>query len=243
MLQPYRSARPHTAAACRQCGPRGQGHHLCQAPGCHQVATTQVQRHATLADYNALPLKLAPADGVATRPVFACDDCAEDLEPFCVHEPVVLPCPVCGAAGEAPCTKKDRTTPRASWHFNRPEPTVEPCTHAHREDCQVFTGCRCAGDDPLPVRAVRPPAAGLTGPNISGLTIPLHHAQMVLARAKIAWLSVVSVRSCLTQDNRPAIAVEVQQYTPEGTLEFDEHGHPVTVEQTIALPQLEASPQ
>lgn len=154
-MQPYRTARVHDAAACPACAPDGPGHHLCQGPGdCAQVATVQTRRHATAAEYDAIPDTLRPRDGYAMVAVFGCDDCADGgvFDPFCVHAPAPAPpCPRCGAQGEQPCTKNNGGA-RAGWHSVRAGAPIEVCRHAHRADCEVFTGCQCTGDDPPPVR-------------------------------------------------------------------------------------------
>lgn len=238
-MQPYRTAKPHDAAECDQCTPNGPGHHLCQGPdGCNEVATAQTQRHATQAEYDAIPEAFKPRDGYATIPVFGCDDCADDgaFDPFCDHAtPPAPPCPKCGADGDAPCTKKDRTTPRGKgWHEERTGPAIEPCHHAHREDCEIFTGCQCAGDNPVPARTPRGMLSAVE-PDTSGLTIPIHIAQMVLAQAGVPWPTVISARSILTQDNRPAIGAQAYR-VEEGHRAYDDHGHPIVQDYVVPLP-------
>lgn len=239
-MQPYRTAKPHDPAACDRCSLNGPGHRLCQGPdGCSEIATAQTRRHATQAEYDAIPEALKPRDGYATMPVFGCDDCADDgqFDPFCDHAPVPAPpCPKCAAEGDAPCTKKDRATPRTKgWHDGRTGPIIEPCHHAHREECAVFTGCQCTGDDPAPTRTPR--AAGTNGPapDISGLTVPVHIAQMVLAQAGYSWPTVTRAYSLQTQDNRPAIGADVHVYE-SGHLQYDQHGHPLV--QNVVVPIL-----
>jgi len=212
---------------------------LCQGPdGCNEAASAQTQRHATQAEYDAIPEGLKPLDGYATKPVFGCDDCADDgaFEPFCEHTPAPAPpCPTCGAAGDQPCTKKDRAASRAKgWHGGRTAPVAEPCRHAHREDCEIFTGCQCSSDDQPPARMPRGMLPEL-GPDISGLTVPVHIAQVVLAAAGYAWATVLSARDMQTQDNRAAIGAEVQVYE-SGHLQYDNHGHPMMLSVVVPIP-------
>jgi hypothetical protein len=234
-MQPYRTGKPH-ASGCDQCAPQGAGHHLCQAPGCQNVAgDRQAARHATAEEYAAIPDGLKPLDGIAHMSVYGCDDCAEDaFTPFCDHTPPPAPpCPTCGATGDDPCTKKDRATPRNGWHSARTVSQPEPCTHAHREGCEIFTGCQCAGDDEAPARPRRMPAAG-PGPDVSGLTIPVFAAQMHAAQHGIPWDRVAEARSMFTQDNRPAIQYTVRQHDAAGHVLYDDHGHEIT--ETVLVP-------
>jgi hypothetical protein len=236
-MQPYRTAKPH-ASGCDQCAPTGPGHMLCQGPdGCNEAATTQTQRHATGAEYDAIPEGLKPIDGYAVVAVFGCDDCAEDgaFTPFCEHpEAVPVPCPKCQAAGDAPCTGKNGK-PRGAWHRARydAQPQPETCTHAHRETCNVFNGCQCTGDDQPPVRTPRGVDTSGPGPDTSGLTVPVHIAQMVLAQAGHPWATVARAYSLQTQDNKPAIGADVHVYEG-GRLQYDGHGHPLV--QTVVVP-------
>ncbi len=233
-MQPYRTAKPH-ATGCDQCASTGAGHHLCQGDGCTEVATAQTQRHATQAEYDAIPEGLKPIDGYAVVPVFGCDDCAEGgkFTPFCSHAaPDAPPCPKCHASGEDPCMAKNGD-PRWTSHTVRIQPQPEPCRHAHREDCEVFTGCVCASDDQPPVRIGRPADTAGPGPDVSGLTVPLHIAQMVLAQAGHPWATVVRAYTLQTQDNRPAIGAELHVYE-SGHLQYDAHGHPLV--QTVVVP-------
>ena len=237
-MQPYRIARPHEAAECRQCSPAGSGHQLCQADGCQEIASSQTVRHATLAEYMDLPDSMRPIDGVVRRTVYGCDDHAEDsFDPFCDHTPTPAPpCPTCGANGDAPCTKKDRTTVRPGPHANREQPSADTCAHAHSETCGVFAGCQCTGQDAAPARPARPLGAA-AGPDTSGLTDPAMTAMMLAAQNGVLWAHVVSARSMLTQDNRKAIAYEVRQYDETGNLMRDEHGHEIHETAVIPVPQ------
>jgi hypothetical protein len=69
----------------------------------------------------------------------------------------------------------------------------------------------------------------------SGLTIPVPAAQMILAQAGTTWNAVVRAWNLRTQDDRPALAAEVQVYE-SGHLQYDGHGHPVTTTVTVPLP-------
>lgn len=238
-MQPYRAGKPHAGTNCPQCSPNSPGHHLCQGPdGCNEAATTQTQRHATQAEYDAIPESFKPLDGYAVLPVFGCDDCADEghLAPFCDHTAQPVPCPKCQAAGDAPCSKKSGK-PRDTWHRARydAQPQPAPCKHAHREDCEVFAGCQCSGDDQPPVRTPRG-ASPAAGPDTSGLTIPVYVAQMVLHQAGFPWTTVISARSIKTQDNRDAIGAEVYALGPDGNRTFDDHGHTITHDVIAPIP-------
>jgi hypothetical protein len=100
----------------------------------------------------------------------------------------------------------------------------------------VFTGCQCTGDDPAPTRTPRAASTGGPGPDISGLTIPVHIAQMVLHQAGVPWTTVISARSILTQDNRPAIGAEAYRIDAEGNREHDDHGHPKVQDYVVPIP-------
>jgi hypothetical protein len=235
-MQPYRTVKPHSPAECPQCSPTGTGHQLCQ--GCDEIATSQTLRHATDAEYAALPEGLRPIDGLAQQTVYACDDCAEapTFQGFCVHpEPAAVPCPKCKAAGDEPCTAKSGD-PRYAPHTVRAlaQPTRETCTHAHRPDCEIFTDCQCTGDDQAPAR---PPRTLMHAAqvDVSGLTIPVPAAQMILAQAGTPWVTVVRAWNLRTQDDRPALAAEVQVYE-SGHLQYDAHGHAVTTTIIVPMP-------
>ena len=245
MLLPYATVKPHDAAECPHCGPRGQGHHRCQNGACPgrdenngagRVATMQTRRHATEQEYAALPLGLLPIDGVAHQAVFACDECAEDaFDPFCGHpEPQPIPCPACGVADPtAPCLKKDGKTPLGFRHSGRVDPRPEMCTHAHRPDCSVFDGCQCTGDDQPPQRPAHPAADGHS-PDVSRLLFDEATAQMLLLGHGIHWWQVREVRSVWTQDTKPALQAEYAALDDAGHIRFDEHGHEVL--KTVVIP-------
>jgi hypothetical protein len=213
-----------------------------QCHNCAEPATTQASRHLTDAEYAALPENFLPIDGYAVQAVFACDDCADEAGPrfsgFCEHpEPAPVACPKCKAVGEQPCTMKNGD-PRWTQHQARvsAQPPPRVCRHAHRANCAVFTGCQCATADEPPARPRTRMQGAAPGPEVSGLTIPVNVAQDVLAAAGHPWPSVVSVRSMLTQDNRPAIGADVYQFDATGTLVRDAHGHPVTADVVLPLP-------
>lgn len=234
-MQPYRTVRPHDPGECPQCAPEGQGHQLCRGPGCDQIAVASVaRRHLTAGQYAALPENLTPIDGVADETIYACDDCAEDVAPFCTHaEPAPAPCPKCGATGEAACTGKDGAPRQRGNHAARVPPQIGVCEHRHREDCEVFTGCRCAADDPLPERPKRPRGTG-QGPDTTGLTMPIPYAQMALHQAGHPWVGIERAWNLLTQDGRPAVAAEYYR-TDENGNRVHAHGQPVLDTVVVSL--------
>ncbi len=213
-----------------------------QCRNCGEEASLQTSRHLTDAEYAALPEQFLPIDGYAVAAVFACDDCADTAGPkfssFCTHpEAGPVPCSKCGAVGDEPCKLKSGD-PRWMWHRVRTlaQPTGEVCRHAHRQDCAVFTNCQCATADEPPARPRRHVPGTSVGPDISGLTIPVGVAQAVLADAGHPWLSAISARSMLTQDNRPAVGAEVYTFDDNGNLVRDGHGKPVTADVIVPLP-------
>lgn len=238
MLLPYAMIKPHDADECGHCTPRGPGHHRCLNANCPgrsenggagRVATRMTLRHATDAEYAALPLALTPIDGVARQAVLACDECAEDaLEPFCEHPaPEPVPCPTCGVADPAlPCLKKDGNSPLPFRHSGRTDPLPEVCAHAHRSDCPVFDGCQCTADDPPPVRP-KHPAADAPGPDVSRLLFDPALAQMLLAEHGVHWWQAREVASVYTQDNIPALQAQYATLDQAGHVRYDEHGHEV----------------
>lgn len=239
-MQPYSAVKPHDPNRCPDCAPTGHGHQACQADDCGQIATSQTRRHATDAEYAAIPPGLAPLDGVAHIAVYGCDDCSESptFHHFCTHpasEPV--PCPKCKAVGDQPCTAKNgdpRYAPHTMRALAQPEPTT--CTHAHRPDCDIFTDCQCTTDDPAPARAKRP-SGQQYWPEMSGLRIPVARAQALLADSGIPWHQVAAVRSKVTQiGNQPAIEADVYQAGAAGDRIYDGHGRAVTETVEIPLP-------
>lgn len=166
-VQPYRQIRPHDPVTCWNCGPDGLGHLACQHDGCDEIAESQHRRHATEAEYVAIPPDLVSVDQVAHVAVFTCGDheldlpCApEDHAPPTSPDPLASACPKCAAAPGASCVKADGR-PRRVAHEDRapaPDPTSVMggrCDHAHRPDCQGLGACRCSPDDPAPQRPTR----------------------------------------------------------------------------------------
>lgn len=236
-MQPYRYIRPHDPATCPTgaCAPNRPGHPQCQNDGCDAIATTRAQRHATQAVYDALPEGLRPIDGVAHQRVYACDDCDDDIVTFCRHpmsEPA--PCPACHAAGADPCIgKKGGSRPGPHAVRAAAQPPLPRCTHAHREDCGVFTGCVCTGDDPNPVRAPRIVSHDVPV-DTSGLTVSPREAALFAIANGIDLTRAVSVRTMFTQDNRPAFAVDQRLVDGAGNTRFDRNGREMT--ETVIIP-------
>lgn len=240
-MLPYRTTKPHagTDMKCALCTPTGPGHQLCQ--GCDEPATTQTKRHATDAEYAAIPPGLASIDSVAHQAVYGCDDCAETgmFTAFCTHpEPAAAPCPKCHAVGEQPCTAKNGD-PRFAPHTARAlaQPAVERCTHAHRADCPIFTGCQCSENDTPPVRPKRP-TGDVHWPDMTQMRgITPVAAQAIVADAGIAWHSVAALRSKVTQiGSLPILEADVYQTGPTGDRIYDGHGKAVTEAVEIPLP-------
>lgn len=242
-LLPYAVVKPHAADGPACCSPAALGHYACMNPSCTgrsenngagRVAVLQIPRHATAEEYAALPLAHQPIDGIAIKTVYACDECAEDLEPFCEHPPPQpVPCPVC-AVTDGPCIKRDGVTHRYVRHAARVDPPLEYCAHAHRPDCGVFDGCQCHQDDPAPTRPTHP-AAGGHHPDVSRLLFDESAAQALLAQRGIHWWQVREVASVWTQDTKPAMRAEYAALDDAGHVRFDEHGHEVREEIVIEL--------
>lgn len=235
-MQPYRTARPH-GAECPLCAPTGPGHQLCQNDGCDEVDVMQVaRRHATAEEYAALPENVMPNDGVAEATVYGCDDCSEDVKPYCAHTPPSpAACPKCKATGEDPCTAKNgdaRWTNHTARAAAQPKPDV--CSHRHRPDCGIFTGCACTAADPVPERPKRAPGA-VRGPDISGLTMPVPYAQMILHQAGHPWVSIERAWNLLTQDNRAAVAAEYYRTDDAGNRVYA-NGQPILDTIVVPLP-------
>lgn len=176
---------------------------------CGQGVEAQYQRHATQAEYDALPEGLRPIDGVALIAVKTCGDC---LPPDpCQHPPAEpVPCPDCGAQPGKPCTGR-RGGRRLVDHATRAAAQAAPvtCRHAHRETCTDPRHCQCSSDDPAPVRAPRvilPPTAQDQAAALGLPPAMLPHALQWLTRHGIDPGRVRGgFRTGLTQDNRPAI--------------------------------------
>lgn len=234
-LLPYATVKPHDPSRCQPCTREGIGHYVCQNPACPgrgensgvgRVAEHAERRYATEAEYAALPPAHQPIDGIAHKAVYACDECTEDVEPFCEHpEPAPQPCPVCKVT-TGPCFKRDGVTPRHVRHAARTDPQPGTCTHVHRADCGIFTDCSCTADDEPPVRPKRPRGDGHR-PDLSRLGIPETAARMLLAQRGIAWWQVREAASVLTQDTRPALQAEYAALDEAGHVRRDDDGHEV----------------
>lgn len=122
----------------------------CHVDGCTGRVVAQWQRHATDAEFAAIPEKIRPIDGVATVAVHGCE--THELLPFCRHDGAdPAACPTCGAT-DAPCTD-DQGAPRHRNHAARPAPAPpQPCRHHHRADCPGHGGCACTDADEPPAR-------------------------------------------------------------------------------------------
>lgn len=235
-MQPYRNIRPHKGADCPECAPNRAGHPQCQADGCDKIATTQTKRHATQAEYDALPEGLRPIDGVARQRVDACDDHADQVPVFCSHTiPDPVPCPKCGANGDGACVTALGTA-RPGPHADRvtAQPPLEHCAHAHREDCAVFANCACTGDDLNPVRAPRIVSQALDM-DLSGITVSPQQAALFAMANGIDLTRAKAVRNMFTQDGRPAFAVDLRQVDAKGNTRFDQHGREMTEMLVIPL--------
>lgn len=235
-LQPYRYARPHDPATCAACAPTapGPGHPLCQHPGgCGQVATAHLQRHATAQEYAALPERLTPIDGVALQAVYACDEHGEDLEPLCRHPiPAPAACPTCAATGTEPCLTA-QGAPRDGHHQARKDaqpPSPALCRHAHRENCLIFTGCKCSQDDPppeRPKRVVAPPPP----PGPAPVLLPIHGALRALLEAHGVDVDRILRTELIPRGDGTStvlLTVTLVVRQPNGDLSYDDHGDPRT---------------
>jgi len=239
-LQPYRYAKPHDPAACPACAPTSPGHFLCQHPGCDQLAATHVQRHATAEEYDALPERHKPIDGIAHQAVYACDEHGEGLEPFCEHTPPdPVPCPKCDATGADPCVKKNGKA-RGGHHRVRTEvqtANTDVCRHAHREDCSIFTGCECSQDDPLPERPKRviPPAQP---PGPAPVLLPIHgELRALLEHHGVDVDRILRTELIPNGDGTSTVNLTITMVVrqPNGDLSYDEHGYPRTEVTVIEL--------
>lgn len=192
---------------------------------CGQAAEAAYQRHATQAEYDALPEGLKPIDGVATIAVRVCGDCHPG--PICSHpDSGPVPCPVCSAAPGNPCVKPDGA-PRTIEHRERTavQPEIDLCRHHHRETCTDPRACRCTGDDQPPVRAPRLILSASEPQRFAELDMPpemlLHAAEWAAHRGIDPTRVRSPFRKGLTQDNRPAILFDYAEAPDDG------HGHEV----------------
>lgn len=191
---------------------------------CGQPVEAQYQRHATQAEYDAIPQGLKPIDGVALIAVKCCGDC---LPPPCQH-PAAEPatCPGCGAKPGQPCTGRNGG-PRPVPHSARAaaQPHTETCRHAHRETCTDPGACQCNSDDPSPVRAPRvtlPPTVQAQAAALGFPPAMLPIAAQFLADHDIDPARIRGqVRAGFTQDNRPALLLDYATGVDDG------HGHEV----------------
>lgn len=232
MLQDYRYARPHEADTCPTgaCAPGGQGHALCMAPGCDQIATFQTRRHATQAEYDELPEAWKPIDGIAHRAVYACDDDehAEATAPFCEHaQPKPPECPDCPAGVDEPCVKADGTERKVPHFARTQQPGVyDRCLHAHREDCPIFDGCQCSSDDAPPEREprIQPEPDHADG---SRSKLPPEIVRQIVEAYDIPWWTVRHYATVTAQDQTPALDVTFATLDQDANIVQDEHGHDV----------------
>ena len=192
---------------------------------CGAPVESAYQRHATQAEYDALPEELRPIDGVATIAVRVCGDCHPG--PICTHPDVgPAPCPVCQAAPGDPCVKPDGGQ-RMVEHRERADaqPEIDVCRHHHRETCTDPHHCRCTGDDQPPVRAprlIQPPTGQQVFQELDMPSEMLLHAAAWAASRGIDPARVRSpFRKGLTQDNRPAMLFDYAEAPDDG------HGHEV----------------
>ena len=241
MLQDYRYARPHDAAECPtgECAPTRPGHVLCMAPGCDQIAAFQAVRHATQAEYDALPEAWKPIDGIARQAVFACDDDdhAEATAPFCEHaEPQAPTCPDCPAGVDEPCVKADGTERKVHHAARSRKPAIyDACRHAHREDCDVFTGCQCTSDDEPPARTPRT-VAPPDHADGSRSKLPAELVKAIVDHYDIPWWTVREYATGLTQDNKPMVSVTYANLDADGNLaDLDGHGAEILATRIIPL--------
>lgn len=252
MLHPYATVKPHTPEACPRglCHPHTIGHWVCQNPNCPgrtenngagRPAVLQTLRHATADEYATLPLAHIPVDGIARKPVFMCEDCAEETEahqPFCTHPAPRLPaCPKCAAGADQECVRKDGVSTLGFTHTDRPPQTLDTCTHAHRPDCPIFANCACTGDDQPPARPPHPSTLlnDGNGPDISRLLIKPGEAQMLLQDHGIHWWQVRRCDSRFTQDNRPCLWAEVAELDDQGHIRYGDDGHEIRSEVVIVI--------
>lgn len=200
---------------------------------CGQQVEAQYQRHATQAEYDALPDGLKPIDGIALIAVRCCGDCLPP--PICEHpDATPVPCPDCHAQPAQPCTGRNGG-PRAVEHPARQaaQPTPDTCTHAHRQDCLDPRQCQCTSDDPTPVRQPRTFLPATVQDQAAALGFPpalLPIAAKLLADHEIDPARVRGgFRSGYTQDNRPAILFDYATDRDDG------HGHEIVETRVVPV--------
>jgi len=190
---------------------------------CGAPVEAAYQRHATQAEYDALPEGLRPIDGHATIAVRVCGDCHPGT--ICRHpDTTPAPCPRCKAEPGTQCVKPDGS-PRPAEHRERAaaQPAPDVCRHAHQETCTDPRACACTGDDQPPARAPRIVGQPPEGQRLADLGFP--PAMLPVA---LGWLAQRGIdlalvrggfRSGYTQDNQPAILFDY------ATGQDDGHGH------------------
>lgn len=199
-------------------------HPTLDACPCGATVEAAYPRHATRAEYDALPEGLKPIDGYAVTAVRVCGDCLPG--PICAHpDPDPAPCPVCHAPPGEQCVKPGGT-PRTVEHRERAtaHPAPETCAHAHRETCTDPRACACSGDDPPPARAPRIIHPAGPQQQLADLGVPVAMIPTALDWAHRHDVDLTRVRggfrSGYTQDNRPAFLFDYAQGD-------DGHGHEV----------------
>lgn len=205
---------------------------MLDACACGAPVEAAYQRHATQAEYDALPEGLRPIDGYAVVAVPVCGDCHP--APICEHgDTGPAPCPTCNAQPGDACTK----TGGGQRLFEHPargqaQPVPETCSHAHRETCTDPRECACTGDDPPPARAPRLIVPPTQQSLLADLGMPpamlMHAAQWAgqhgidLARVRGGF------RTGRTQTGRPAVLFDYATGT-------DTHGREQTELRTVPV--------
>lgn len=235
-MQPYRYAKPHRSGECPECEPDRPGHQMCQHDGCDNLAEAQHRRHATAAEYDALPEHFKPIDGIAHQAVYVCLD--HETDPICDGADHPAPtaeadhndlgeCPVCHARPTLLCTRADGK-PRSAPHPERaatPTPVIATaCNHVHREDCGGQGACQCTADDPAPhrePRVVPPPAPPAPAP----IHVPTHgQVAEFLADHGIDVDHVLNLELVPSADGPIVLRAVVAVIDHHGNHVFDEHG-------------------
>lgn len=251
-MQPYRQARVHDPEQCPSCGPKAPGHQLCQHDDCGELAESQHRRHATAAEYAALPERLVPIDGVCHMAVFTCGD--HELEPVCgpadhadppAPEPGEVTCPRCDASPGVPCAKADGRARRTFHKARAPQVQAVPatvCQHVHREDCAGLGACVCSPDDPVPDRPRRivapaPPAAPPAMHLPTAGPIAAYLAEHGIDVARLVELTPRPLADGTLELHALMVVVDAH-----GNWEFDEHGQPRTVTVTVPFAPLNPPP-
>lgn len=245
-MQPYRQTRPH-GDGCAMCAPNAPGHQMCQHDGCGELAETQHRRHATAAEYEALPEAFRPIDGIAHRAVFTCLDHEVDsicgdgdhVQPAAPAPADAPPCPKCGAGAGDPCTKANNKV-RGIVHDVRGVGGLigvmhGACTHVHREDCGGQGSCPCSASDEAPARRAR-----IIDPPPLPAPAPIHVAthgptQAFLSAHSIDTARVMSLDLVPGAEGPVALRAVLMVTDHQGNVAFDEHGRPQTEGREILL--------